>query len=83
MGNNRLVTIMWVGGTERETSAVELFEGLYGSIEAAAFWGAVVFPAGYLPFLTGGIGSTERAVTFAALVLVHFLLLTVGHTYER
>lgn len=74
---------MWVGGTERETSAVERFEGLYSPIEAAAFWAAVVFPAGYVPFLTGGIGSTERAVALAALVVAHVLLLTVGHAYER
>lgn len=83
MGRNHLVTTMWVGGTERETSAVERFEGLYGSIEAAAFWGAVVFPVGYVPFLTVGIGSTERAVAFVVLVVAHLLLLSVGHAYER
>jgi hypothetical protein len=74
---------MWVGGTERETTAGERFEELYGSIEAGAFWAAVVFPAGYVPFLTGGIGTTERAVAFAALVAVHLLLLTVGHAHGR
>lgn len=74
---------MWAEGTERETSVVERFEELYGSIEAGAFWAAVVFPAGYLPFLVDGIGSTARALAFAGFVTVHLLLLTVGHAHRR
>lgn len=74
---------MWVQGEERETSAAERFAELYGSIEAVAFWVAIVFPAGYVPFLVGGIGTAERAVAFSGLVAVHFLLLTIGHAYER
>lgn len=83
MGRNHLVTTMWVGGTEPETSAAEQIEELYGSIEAGAFWAAVVFPAGYLPFLVDGIGSSPRALAFAGLVATHFLLLTVGHAHRQ
>ena len=83
MGINHLVSTMWASGTERETSATGRFTGLYESLEAAAFWSAVLFPAGYLPFLTGGIGTTERALAFAGLVAVHLMLLTVGHAHRR
>lgn len=83
MGRNYLVTTMQVGGTEHETSAAERFDELYGSIEAGAFWAAVVFPAGYVPFLTGGIGTTGRALAFAGLVATHLLLLAVGHAHRR
>lgn len=83
MGGTLLLLDMWVQGDERESRASGLVAELYGPIEAGAFWASIVFPVGYVPFLVGGIGSTERAVAFAALVVVHILLLTVGHTYER
>lgn len=74
---------MWLGRTDREMNAERRFEELYGSIEAAAFWTAIVFPIGYVPFLAGGLGSTQRALAFAGFVVAHLLLLTVGHAYER
>lgn len=83
MGAIHLVGTMWASGTERETGATGRFGELYESLEAAAFWAAVLFPAGYLPFLTGGVGTTERAFAFAGLVTVHLMLLTVGHAHRR
>lgn len=83
MGGTLLLRDMWVQGDERETGVAEWVEELYEPIEAGAFWASIAFPIGYVPFLVDGIGSTERAVAFAALVVVHVLLLTVGHTYER
>ncbi|QLD87830.1 hypothetical protein HWV07_01765 [Natronomonas salina] len=74
---------MWLGRIEHEMDAGRRFEALYESMEAGAFWAAVVFPVGYVPFLTAGIGGTERALAFAGLVTAHLLLLTVGHAYER
>lgn len=83
MGGTSILTDMWVRGTERAAKVADRFAGLYESIEAAAFWASIVFPVGYVPFLTGGIRSSERAVAFAGLVAIHFMLLTLGHAHGR
>ena len=68
---------------ERTASASAGVAGLRESIEAGAFWAAIVLPVGYVPFLTLGIDGAERAVAFGALVALHFVALTLGHSYGR
>jgi hypothetical protein len=68
---------------ERTPSGSGRVAELRRSVEAGAFWAAVVLPVGYVPFLTLGIEGADQAVAFAAFVTLHFVALTVGHAYGR
>jgi hypothetical protein len=68
---------------ERTASGSERVTELRQSIEAGAFWAAVVLPVGYVPFLTMGIEGADQAVAFAAFVALHFAALAAGHAYGR
>ena len=83
MDGTRLSPDMWVWGTERETGVTRRLAGVRESLEASAFWLAVVFPIFYVPPLTAGIETLEQSAAFGALVAFHLVLLTTGHTYER
>lgn len=83
MGTKHQVTGMEVLGDERAAGDSERVAGLWRSVEAAAFWAAILAPLGYVPFLTVGIDGAETAVAFGALVAFHLVALTVGHAYGR
>jgi hypothetical protein len=52
-------------------------------VEATAFWAAILLPVAYVPVLAGGIDGLQDAALFASLVVVHLLVLAVGHRYGR
>lgn len=53
------------------------------SLEAGAFWGAVVLPVSYPLVLASGVGGAEPIQVFGTLLAAHFVLLAVGHTHGR
>ena len=73
---------MWVLVTE-QASAPPQVEELRESVEAGAFWAAIVFPVAYFPLLVAGFESVERTVALAALAVIHLLLLSAGHAHRR
>ena len=83
MGRNRQPTGMQVLGDERAANRSGRVAGLWRSVEAGAFWAAVVAPLGYVPFLTLGIEGAESAAAFGALLAFHLVALAVGHTHGR
>lgn len=56
---------------------------LRGSIEATAFWAAIVLPLAYVPLLADGLGTTQEGGLFAAVLVFHLVALRLGHTYGR
>jgi len=53
-----------------------------GAVGAAGFWGAILLPFAYLPFLYGGVGSRQLE-QFFALLLLNAVCIVVGHYHVR
>lgn len=64
------------------SGAVPGYEILLRSIEALAFWAAVVMPFLYVPLLLTGVDAPAERIAVAALVAVHVLVLIVGRRYN-
>lgn len=54
-----------------------------GSIEAAAFWVAVILPLAYLPVVILDVWRGWQPVVLGALLFVHLCALALGHRYRR
>lgn len=52
---------------------------LVSSVQATAFWVAVVLPFLYLPLLVTGLEAGATTTAFVALLLANVLALLVGH----
>jgi hypothetical protein len=52
------------------------------TVQAVAFWLAVVLPLAYLPLVAGGVTAGEL-VPFVALLAVNVVALMVGHDHTR
>lgn len=55
--------------------------GVVESVEALAFWGAVVLPFLYAPLLITGLRTPAEAAAFFGFVLVNVVLFAIGRDY--
>lgn len=53
------------------------------SLEAVAFWSAIVLPFLYLPLLLVGLETVSLQVVFAFLLLLNAVMILLGHQYGR
>lgn len=58
-------------------------EGLKGTVEATAFWTAILLPLAYVPVLYLGLTDPVTVLAFGALVAVHLSALSISHDYGR
>jgi hypothetical protein len=58
-------------------------DGLRETVEATAFWTAILLPLAYVPVLYLGLTDPVTVLAFGALVAVHLSALSISHDYGR
>lgn len=67
--------------TSRIQRAQQLQDVGTTTIEAVAFWSAVILPVPILLSLASGVGTVSEFVSVAGLLVVNLMALYVGHDY--
>lgn len=73
-----------MGSSERAaTTRTEDLEWLHESVETVSFWTAILLPVVYVPLFVVDVDGAVRIGLFACLVVLHLVVLAVGHTHGQ